>query len=518
MAEVTTILCPICHKENILRPRARFCQHCGQDIILNNDAPTDDRRYYITRIIKKGGQGAVYQGIDAEGRVYAIKEMIDRFTDPKERDEALNRFNSEAELLQSLGHPRIPRVYSHFTDEGRHYLTMDFIQGEDLDQIVERRGPLPEAQVLEWADQICDVLHYLHQRGLIYRDMKPSNVMIERSGGSVKLVDFGIAKVFKHAERGAQIGTPGYAPPEQYQGFATPASDIYSLAATLHHVLTGRDPTKEAPFSFPPVRNLNPKVSRRTSDALEQALRMRPEERFGTIAEFRAMLRPLTAAPALQPPTQVRVAPPTVALPGAAKVAPPQPVGAPVASQSAPQRPPVAPAPVPLARPAPQPQSARPAARPAPASVPVRRKGGWFGGVVRFVTRLIMTVILLVVLVVGVAAFIYIQYPDLADRYLPPLPPAIERVLPQSQLTPAPATLQPFTADLETLVPADADSAALRAAFLAEYERRATEQFGVSTTVAWNAPPAYIGNPERVGEENGQVRYRVAMSGHILAP
>ena len=255
MAEVTSILCPSCHKANVRR--AKFCAYCRADMVLNNDAPSDERRYVITRVIKAGGQGAVYEGIDEDGKVYAIKEMLDKFTDPKEQAEAVERFNDEANLLQGLAHPRIPRVYSHFTDthaafnrppdEKRHYLTMDFVRGEDLEQIAEREGQLDEQRVLAWADQICDVLGYLHDKGLIYRDMKPSNVMIERDGGGVKLVDFGIAKLFKPTERGTQIGTPGYAPPEQYQGLATPASDIYALGATLHHLLTGRDPTEQMP-------------------------------------------------------------------------------------------------------------------------------------------------------------------------------------------------------------------------------------------------------------------------------
>ena len=316
MTQVTQIICPNsdCYKSI---PRfANFCPYCGHDTTLNNDKPTDDRRYFITRIIKKGGQGAVYEGIDQDERIYAIKEMLDTFTDADERSEALERFNAEANLLQKLSHPRIPLVYSHFTDEGRHYLTMDFIHGKDLEQIIERDGPIPEAQVLIWAEQICDVLEFLHSKGLIYRDMKPSNVMIETADGNVKLIDFGIAKVFKATERrGTQIGTPGYAPPEQYQGLATIVSDIYSLSATLHHALTGRDPTSHAPFTFPPAHEIQPHISPRVSNTLAQALQMRPEDRISTVAEFRALLQP----PSATPDVQIRVTPKQpVAMPGAA--------------------------------------------------------------------------------------------------------------------------------------------------------------------------------------------------------
>ncbi|NTU85490.1 MAG: protein kinase, partial [Chloroflexales bacterium] len=164
------VLCPSCRKPN--SPRARFCQHCGHDLVLNNVGP----RYFLTRVIKEGGQGAVYEGRGEDGSIYAVKEMLDHFSDPRERADAAARFAAEAETLRRLAHPRIPRVYASFNDEGRHYLVMDFVRGEDLDVIVSREGAQPEARVLAWADELCDVLGYLHDRGVIYRDMKPSNV------------------------------------------------------------------------------------------------------------------------------------------------------------------------------------------------------------------------------------------------------------------------------------------------------------------------------------------------------
>src|SRR5262249_33976658 len=271
---------------------------------------------------------AVYRavGADRDGQpqgapIYAIKEMLDRFTTAKEHDEALDRFEHEANLLKRLRHPRIPRIYADFKDEGRQYLAMDFVEGQDLEEGIKREHRIPEEQALKWADQICDVLEYLHSQKpepIIFRDMKPSNVMIEPDG-NVKLIDFGIPKVFQHAQRGTQIGTPGYAPPEQYQGLATPASDIYALAATLHHMLTGRDPRDEPPFSFPPAYGLNPSISKRTSDARQKALQMTAEDRFQSIAEFRAALRPLPATQPQVPASQkTTVLPPQVATPAPA--------------------------------------------------------------------------------------------------------------------------------------------------------------------------------------------------------
>ena len=306
------LICPACHASNL--PRARFCQHCGYDLILNNDGP----RFFLTRTIKEGGQGAVFEGRDEAGQVVAVKEMLDRFTDPQERAEAVQRFEAEAEMLGRLSHPRIPRIFASFNDGGRHYLVMEFVRGQDLEDLVSREGAQPEARVLEWADQLCDVLEYLHDKGLVYRDMKPSNVMLEQPAGTLKVIDFGIARVFQPQQRVTQIGTPGYAPPEQYQGLATPRSDIYALGATLHHLLSGRDPRDHPPFTFPRLTGVSP----RTADAIERALQMRPEDRFQSIAEFRAALRPA-------PPPVVAVAP-TPARPTASRPAPVTPTPSPV--------------------------------------------------------------------------------------------------------------------------------------------------------------------------------------------
>jgi serine/threonine protein kinase len=401
MAEVSRILCPQCHKQNL--PQARFCQHCGHDMILNNDAPSDERRYVIMRVIKQGGQGAIYEGRDQNGRIYAIKEMLDHFSEARERAEALARFKSEAELLQTLSHPRIPRVYSHFRDEGRHYLSMDFIHGEDLQELVEREGRIDEARVLSWADQLCAVLDYLHGKGLIYHDMKPSNVMVERSGGGIKLVDFGITKLFRTSERSIQVGTPGYAPPEQYQGMTTPQSDIYALGATLHHLLSGRDPTEQLPFSFPPVQQLVPGVSRRTSDTLARALQKVPQDRFATMRDMRAAL---SAQPAPRP-AQVRVAPPSPAMaqPAAAQVA-----AAPAARRNPPQ----------------------PPARPARPALP--RLRGILAAIRAFIITLIRFVLTLILLsALTLSAYAFIARPAWAEPYVAPIIELVEPLLSSSE-------------------------------------------------------------------------------------
>ncbi len=488
MAEVTNILCPICHKPNL--PRARFCQHCGHDVVLNNDRPTDDRRYVITRIIKRGGQGAVYQGIDQDGKVYAIKEMLDRFVDPKERAEAVDRFNAEAELLQKLRHPRIPRVYSHFTDEGRHYLTMDFIRGEDLEQIIEREGRIDEQRVLRWADEICDVLAYLHGKGLIYRDVKPSNIMIEESG-DVKLIDFGIAKLFSPIERGTQIGTPGYAPPEQYQGLATPQSDIYALAATLHHALTGRDPTQEMPFSFPSARSLVPSISERTSAALDRALQKVAKDRFATMDEFRAAL-----IPGVQPqPAQVRVAP---AQPVAVPARPaPSPVPAQPVAVSPPARPvaPKAPASPPQATPVSPPAQAAPPLPPMSSPTPV-------GQIV--VALILLTLIAFTLF----SAYVLATRPAWAEPLIAPL-------LGESSSVPLSGQLEQIEYDLQVTVPGDVDKTALLEAFRQAYRERLAQEYGSRAQINPNIPLSYMGTPELVDQQDSQATYRARLTGQV---
>ncbi len=484
----STILCPRCHKPNA--SDARFCAYCGHDTVLNNDTPSDDLRYWITRVIKEGGQGAVYAGVDQHGKVYAIKEMLDRFHDPRERDEAITRFNSEAELLQRLSHPRIPRVYSHFTDEGRHYLTMDFVQGEDLDALLEKQpAGFPEAQVLDWAMQISDVLTYLHANGLIYRDIKPSNIMIE-ADGTIKLVDFGIAKLFKPAERGTQIGTPGYSPPEQYQGLATPQSDIYALAATLHHLLTGRDPTEYPPFSFPPVRDLRPEISQRTADAISKGLQMKPEARYATMPEFRAALRPLIGTRTnLQEPQQVRrQATPTVQIKPATSTPPP------AARQAAPPT-----------------QPAPPAQRkPAPPAQPPASRGG-IGQAVRTIFNILLTLLaILVIAGMGIAI-------ALSMNLFGGNAPAIPRIPGIQQPTTPAISLQTIELDVRVELPAGSTDTDIREALRQAYRDAVAQQYPGSI-INPNIPISIIGSYSASDEVNGVITYSARMSGKVQVP
>lgn len=173
-------------------------------------------------------------------RSCAIAEMIDNFTDPRLQAEAVEAFRREAKLLATLRHKHIPEVYDSFTESQRHFLVMEYIDGETLEAIIkDTGGVLGMTRTLEIAWEILDTLEYLHSRNppVLYRDLKPSNVMIDRNGG-LKLIDFGIARHFQPDETATMVGTHGYAPPEQYRGKNEPRSDLYALGALVHYLLT----------------------------------------------------------------------------------------------------------------------------------------------------------------------------------------------------------------------------------------------------------------------------------------
>lgn len=246
-------------------------------------------RYLIQEVIGSGGMGSVYRARDMHfpnvPRLVAVKEMINTSPDPLVRQTIVQNFEREANILATLNHPSIPKIYDYFSFENRSYLILEYIHGKDLEAIInETPGFLPEEQVLHWAIQLCDVLAYLHNHKpdpIIFRDMKPSNIMINLSG-DVVLVDFGIARTFQVGQKGTMIGTEGYSPPEQYRGEATPLADIYALGATLHHALTRRDPRLEPPFSFSerPIRKINPSVSPELEAVINTALEYEPAKRY----------------------------------------------------------------------------------------------------------------------------------------------------------------------------------------------------------------------------------------------
>ncbi|MBT9544391.1 MAG: protein kinase [Candidatus Sericytochromatia bacterium] len=333
------VYCRYCGSKNILGNK--YCHECGAPLVSHTHPnqsvqatqsavrarksykPEDDEdagptllpenavlqgRYQITKLIGQGGMGAIYLADDLRfsRRVAVIKEMLDHFTDPDQRRTATSNFDREAEMLANLKHMGIPEVYDRFTEGNRHYLVMEYIDGADLEQrlLAQDNAPFEEHEVLDWSVQICEILSYLHEQdpAIVYRDMKPANLILNKKG-KIYVVDFGIARHFNPTKKGTMIGTQGYAPPEQYRGQVEPRSDIYALAATVHHLLTGRDPQGEAPFSFPPLREENPKISPPMEKLVARCLSMEPEARFKNAREMMEALQKIGSRRSSPPPT-----------------------------------------------------------------------------------------------------------------------------------------------------------------------------------------------------------------------
>ncbi|MBI3160292.1 MAG: serine/threonine-protein kinase [Chloroflexi bacterium] len=260
-----------------------------KDSFVNN-------RYRILEVLGQGGMGTVFRALDENlGVEVALKENL--FT----TDEYSRQFRREATILASMRHKNLPRVSDHFEIEGQgQYLIMDYIEGEDLRQRMDRLGILEDDEVIVIGAAICDALEYMHNRRpvILHRDIKPGNVKISPDG-VVFLVDFGLAKVVSGTQAtttGARAMTPGYSSPEQYGTARTDhRSDIYSLGATLYAALTGVIPEDGLAramdqVDLTPVRKRNAKVGRRLATVLDKALAVHPEDRYQSAAEFKTGL------------------------------------------------------------------------------------------------------------------------------------------------------------------------------------------------------------------------------------
>jgi len=261
-------------------------------------------RYEIVRRIGGGGMGAVYLAKDRNlgDAPRAVKEMIESHIDSSQHEKAINDFKRESLLLTSLEHSSIPTIYDYFYDDAasRFYLVMKYISGGDIAARLRNApgGRIDEKTVTAWAIQVADVLDYLHSQRtpIIYRDLKPANLMIDGNSGRVMLIDFGIARWVTKQEKGVTaVGTMGYAPPELFSGKVEPRSDLYSLGATMFHLLTGSDPQDNPLLIFdftknPRPRQINPALSVEMERILMRAVEHKPEARFRSAAEMRDTL------------------------------------------------------------------------------------------------------------------------------------------------------------------------------------------------------------------------------------
>ncbi len=257
--------------------------------LLNN-------RYRIVEILGQGGMGSVYKAVDENlGVEVAVKDNL--FT----TDEYARQFRREATILASLRHPNLPRVTDHFVIQGQgQYLVMDYIEGEDLRQRMDRVGLIPEDDAILMGAAICDALTYLDSLNpsIVHRDIKPGNVKITPQG-QIFLVDFGLAKILYGSQAtttGARAMTPGYSPPEQYGTARTDnRSDIFSLGATLYAALTGVIPEDALSRAMgqgelTPIRKHNPKISKRLASAIEKSLEVMPDDRYQDAEAFKQTL------------------------------------------------------------------------------------------------------------------------------------------------------------------------------------------------------------------------------------
>ena len=438
-------------------------------------------RYRVISQLGQGGMGAVFRAWDTRLNVaVALKEMLSQpGTDSALLARLREQFYQEATVLARLSHPHLVRVTDFFLEGPNAYLVMDFVQGESLDAIIKRQGALPESQVLAWAEQLLDALEYCHEQGIIHRDIKPQNVII-RPDGRAMLVDFGLVKLWNPRDPRTQtvmrgLGTPEYAPPEQYDaqtGHTDPRSDLYSLGATLYHALTGQAPPTATQrvarrATFQPPRLLNQQLSATLDAAILQAMELDVDLRFPSATAMAQALR--RRAPAAWP---VAAPPQAATTPFPAPPPRPQPQGL----LSYPP-PPAAYAPPPAVYP---PSYAPPSPEAAPVAA-ARRRVGLYGALIAIILVLIVGLGLVYAGTEGVgplAQFFItptrisptVEVTAIAATTATPTVPATAPVMETAVATPTPtpdaptATLAPTWTPAPTSTPRPTDTATPTAA------------------------------------------------------
>lgn len=251
-------------------------------------------KYEILKKIGQGGMSIVYVAMDTRlNKQWAVKEIKQN---PKQDTRTLLKgLQMEANILKMVDHPVLPRIVDIINYNGTVFVVMDYIEGRPLSEVLKLEGAQPQEKVIEWAKDLCSALDYLHSMNppIIYRDMKPSNIML-KPDGKVKLIDFGTAKEFdvESLADTTALGTRGYAAPEQFgdargRGIhkTDARTDIYSLGATLYHVLTGKNPS-EPPYVIKPIRDWDPSLSSGLEKIINKCTMPNPEDRYQSCTEL----------------------------------------------------------------------------------------------------------------------------------------------------------------------------------------------------------------------------------------
>lgn len=246
-----------------------------------------DGKYEVLREIGRGGMSVVYLAMDTHlNKQWAVKEIRKKGSG-KNDEVVVNSLLAEANMMKRLDHPSLPRIVDIIDNGVTIYVVMDYIEGESLDKILNEYGAQSEERVIGWAKQLCDALGYLHSQKppIIYRDMKPANVMLKPEG-NIKIIDFGIAREYKEQNLAdtTVLGTKGYAPPEQYSGQTDARSDIFALGMTMHHLLTGIDPRNGEPYA--PVRQWNPELSEGIEIIIDRCVEPAAENRYQSCSDL----------------------------------------------------------------------------------------------------------------------------------------------------------------------------------------------------------------------------------------
>ncbi len=269
-----------------------------------------DQRYEIVRVMNVGGMGAIYEARTVAGGSapalaknfprLALKMLLPRLATSDDARDFRQRFQAECKFLEAIAHPGVPRFIEYLEDQHRFFLVMEFIQGRNLEEELEERLRLggnrfPIDQAIRDATQVLEILDYLHHCNppILHRDIKPANLIREQGTGRVRLVDFGLARALESNATQSQVGTIGYASLEQLQGKSEPRSDLYSLAASIHHLLSGVEPR---PLRFDDIRKLRPEISEEFAVWLHRGLQSEARDRFASATVMLDALRSMRKA------------------------------------------------------------------------------------------------------------------------------------------------------------------------------------------------------------------------------